>query len=108
MNTTTLLEKLAEVERALQNSNYIAARGLLLQAEDCVLQIERDMIDVQAEKVRQASRAVDVPIPVPVPVRVLPREDKARFSTWSTAPKMFSRALVTTLRTSLLRLPSTV
>ena len=104
MNTTTLLEKLVEVDRALQNSNPMAARALLLQAEDCVLQIERDMIDVQAEKLRQASRAVAVPVPVPV----MPREDKPRFSTWSTAPKMFSRTLVTTLRTSLLRLPSPV
>lgn len=104
MNTTTLLEKLVEVERALQNSNYIAARGLLLQAEDCVLQIERDMIGVQAEKVRQASRAVAVPIPV----QIMPKEEKPHFSIWSTAPKIFSRALVTTVRTSLLRLPSAV
>lgn len=104
MNTTTLLEKLVEIDRALQNSNYMAARGLLLQAEDCVLQIERDMIDVQAEKLRLASRAVAVPIPV----QVMPREEETRVSSWSTAPRMFSRALVTTLRTSLLRLPSPV
>lgn len=104
MNTTTLLEKLVEIDRALQNSNYMAARGLLLQAEDCVLQLERNMIDVQAEKVSQASRAVPVPIPVPS----MPTEAKPRFSSWSTVPRAFSRAFVTTLRTSLLRLPSPV
>lgn len=104
MNTTTLLEKLVEIDRALQNSNYMAARGLLLQAEDCVLQIERGMIDVQAEKVRQASRAIAMPITA----QVMPTEAKTRFSSWSTVPKMFSRTLVTTVRTSLLRLPSPV
>ncbi|HKR26201.1 MAG TPA: hypothetical protein VJS11_02060 [Acidobacteriaceae bacterium] len=108
MNTTTLLEKLVEIDRALQNNNYIAARGLLLQAEDCVLQIERNMIDVQAEKVRQAAYSPALAVAAPVAVRVMPAEAKTRFSAWSTVPKIASRTLMAMVRTSLLRLPSPV
>lgn len=50
MNTTTLLEKLVEIERALQCTDYGAAHALVLEAEDCVLQLEREMIRTQAKK----------------------------------------------------------
>ena len=108
MNTTTLLEKLVEIDRALQNNNYIAARGLLLQAEDCVLQIERNLIDVQAEKVRQAAYSPALAVAAPTAARVMPAEAETPFSSWSTAPRMFSRAVMAMVRTSLLRLPSPV
>ncbi len=55
MNTATLLEKLVEVERALQRTDYLEARSLLMDVEDYVLKTERDMIHVQAEKLRRAA-----------------------------------------------------
>jgi hypothetical protein len=55
MNTATLLEMLVEIERALQRTNYVAARALLMDTEDYVLQSEREMIRIQTEKLRQAA-----------------------------------------------------
>lgn len=55
MSTTSLLQRLVEIERALQHKNYLAARTLVMQAEDWVLQSEREMLHVQAEKVRVAA-----------------------------------------------------
>lgn len=55
MNTTTLLEKLFDIERALQRENYSAARSLVMQAEEFILQTEREMIHAQTEKLRQAA-----------------------------------------------------
>lgn len=55
MSTTSLLQRLVEIERALQRKNYLAARALVMQAEDWVLQSEREMLHVQAEKVRVAA-----------------------------------------------------
>jgi len=55
MNTSTLMEILVEIERALQRTNYGAARSLVMEAEDFVLQSEREMIHRQAEKLRQAA-----------------------------------------------------
>lgn len=55
MNSETLLEMLVEIEWALQRTNYGVARALVMQAEDYVLQSEREMIHLQGEKVRQAA-----------------------------------------------------
>lgn len=55
MNTTTLLEKLVDIERALQRENYSTARSLVMQAEEFILQTEREMIHAQTEKLRQAA-----------------------------------------------------
>lgn len=55
MNNATLLELLVEIEWALQRTNYGVARALVMQAEDLVLQGEREMIHMQAEKVRLAA-----------------------------------------------------
>lgn len=52
MKTQALLQKLMEVERALQRGECIAAQTLLFDAQDRILEIEREMIDMQAEKVR--------------------------------------------------------
>ncbi|HTX41704.1 MAG TPA: hypothetical protein VMD25_07735 [Acidobacteriaceae bacterium] len=49
------MEILVEIERALQRTNYGAARSLVMEAEDFVLQSEREMIHRQAEKLRQAA-----------------------------------------------------
>jgi hypothetical protein len=55
MMTTILLEMLVEIERELQRTNYSAAHSLVMEAEDCVLQIEREMIHLQTEKLRRAA-----------------------------------------------------
>lgn len=55
MNNATLLEMLVEIEWALQRTNYGAARALVMQAEDYILQSEREMIHMQTEKLRQAA-----------------------------------------------------
>lgn len=59
MKTKALLEKLMDVERALQRGECYAAQKHLFDAQDCVLQIEREMIEMQAEKVR-----LSAPVPV--------------------------------------------
>jgi hypothetical protein len=55
MNTKALLEKLIEIERALAHGHYATARSLVLEAEDAVLQIEREMIRLQTDKVRRSA-----------------------------------------------------
>jgi len=55
MNTATLLETLVETEKALQRTDYLEARALVMRAEEYVLQLEREMIHVQAEKIRRAA-----------------------------------------------------
>jgi hypothetical protein len=55
MNTATLLETLVETEKALQRTDYLEARALVMRAEEYVLQLEREMIHVQAEKLRRAA-----------------------------------------------------
>jgi hypothetical protein len=46
MNATPLLEKMMEIERALQGGECGAALSLLMEAEEYVLQLERQLIDV--------------------------------------------------------------
>lgn len=48
MKTKALLEKLMDAERALQRGDCPAAQSLLFQAQETVLQIDREMIDIQA------------------------------------------------------------
>jgi hypothetical protein len=55
MKTKALLEKLIEIERALAHGQYTTARSLVLEAEDAVLQIEREMIRLQTDKVRRSA-----------------------------------------------------
>lgn len=103
MNTTALLDKLIEVEWALQNKNYTAARALVMQAEESVLQMDRDIIHAQTEKVRRAAYS-------PSRTKVLsPTIAAAQTCSgnrrWRSIPKAFSRILLT-VRTSVQRLPS--
>lgn len=57
MKTQALLQQLIEADRALQKGDCAAARSILFEAQDSVLQIERDMIDMQTEKVRRTAPA---------------------------------------------------
>lgn len=54
MNTRALAEKLTNVERAVQRGEWSAAHNLLFDAQDCVLQIQREAIAMQAESVRRS------------------------------------------------------
>jgi hypothetical protein len=108
MNTTPLLEKLIEVERALQHKNYVAARALVMQAEECVLKMDLDIIHAQSEKLRRAAYSR------PQTASSLSKAQASLIAAvrtctgnrrWRTIPKFFSRTLVTALRTSVQRLP---
>lgn len=55
MNTTTLLEMLFDIERALQRTNYEAARTMVMEAEEFVIRSQRELILVQTEKLRRAA-----------------------------------------------------
>lgn len=56
MSTAVLLMKLIEVERALQSGNIYGAHRLVLESEEFVLKLEREMIQVQTEKLGDLSR----------------------------------------------------
>lgn len=55
MTIIVLLEKLMEIERALQRGEYVTAQKLLLDAEDCTLHIQREMLRMEAENLRRAA-----------------------------------------------------
>ncbi len=55
MNTTTLLEMLFDIERALQRTHYDSARDLVMEAEEFVLRSQRELIQAQTEKLRLAA-----------------------------------------------------
>lgn len=50
MKTQALLKTLTDVERAVQRCELSAAQSLLFEAQEWVLQIEREMMDMQARK----------------------------------------------------------
>ena len=52
MKTKTLLDTLTEIERTLLRGECGAAYALVLAAEDCVLEIERELIQLETEKMR--------------------------------------------------------
>ena len=52
MTTKTLLDTLTELERTLLRGECWAAYGLVLTAEDCVLEIERELIQLESDKAR--------------------------------------------------------
>lgn len=52
MKTKTLLDTLTEIERTLLQGDCRAAFALVLGAEDCVLEIERELIQLETDKLR--------------------------------------------------------
>jgi hypothetical protein len=66
MTTQTILEKLLEIERALLQRDCLAAHTHLMEAQDQLLRLEREMIERQAEKVRQAADGRDAAVPAAV------------------------------------------
>lgn len=52
MKTKTLLDTLMEIERTLLRGECGAAYGLILAAQDCVLEIERELIQLETDKLR--------------------------------------------------------
>ena len=55
MKTQALLQKLMDIERALHHGDLLAAHQLVLEAQDGVLHIEREMIDMQTERLRRTT-----------------------------------------------------
>jgi hypothetical protein len=55
MNTTLLLEKLIEIERALGRGDVRAIYPLVMDAEECVLRMQRDFIQSQKSKQHRAA-----------------------------------------------------
>ena len=55
MNTTLLMEKLIEIERALGRGDVRAIYPLVMDAEDCVLRMQRDFIQAQTSSQRRAA-----------------------------------------------------
>ena len=52
MKTKTLLDTLTDIERTLLRGEYGAAYALVLAAEDRALEIERELIQLESDKVR--------------------------------------------------------
>jgi hypothetical protein len=50
MDITVVLEKLCAIERSLEDGdNLLAIQAMVIEAEDCVLQLQRDVIKAEAE-----------------------------------------------------------
>ena len=61
MTIILLMEKLMEIERALQRGENVAAQKLVLEAEDCTLNVQREMLRLQTENLRRAANEKAVP-----------------------------------------------
>jgi len=55
MNTTLLMEKLIEIERALGRGDVRAIYPLVMDAEECVLRMQRDLIQLQKSHQHRAA-----------------------------------------------------
>ena len=55
MNTTLLMEKLIEIERALGRGDVRAIYPLVMDAEECVLRMQRDLIQLQKSAQHRAA-----------------------------------------------------
>ncbi len=52
MSTRILLEKLMEIERALRRGECWEARTLVIEAQDCVLELQRELMETLLENER--------------------------------------------------------
>ncbi|HKO20163.1 MAG TPA: hypothetical protein VJU82_14895 [Acidobacteriaceae bacterium] len=50
MSATVLMKKLLEIESALLRRDINGAHALVIEAEECLLQMERDSIQTQVDK----------------------------------------------------------
>lgn len=57
MNAQAVLAKLMEIERVVARGDYLAVHSLVMEAEECVLQMERELLDAlsQSQKSGQAA-----------------------------------------------------
>lgn len=55
VSTQAILEKLLDIEKALARSDCAAAYAIVFEAEDYVLQMQREQIKNQKEKVWRAA-----------------------------------------------------
>jgi len=65
MTTKTLLDTLTEIERTLLRGECGAAYALVLAAEDCALEIERELIQLESDKVRLSALLHPNEVPKP-------------------------------------------
>lgn len=82
MKTRALLQRLLDAERALQSGDCPAAQNFLLQAQETVLQIDRELIDMQARLSASAApfyRSVAVEITNRRAFRWQPKSGTLRF-----------------------------
>ena len=63
MTTQNILETLLKVERALRSRDCLAAHELVFQAQERLLELERELIAMQAEKLRLTADAPEVEVP---------------------------------------------
>ncbi len=49
MNAGKVLAKLLEIERAVFRGDYLVVHALVVEAEECVLQMEREMLEALRE-----------------------------------------------------------
>jgi hypothetical protein len=70
MTTRTLLDTLTEIERTLLRGGCRAAYALVLAAEDCALEIEGELIQLESDKMRRSAllHPDEVPRPRTQPV----------------------------------------
>ena len=65
MTTKTLFDTLTEIERTLLRGECGAAYVLVLAAEDCALEIERELIQLESDKVRLSALLHPNEVPMP-------------------------------------------
>lgn len=58
MNTVILIQKLNEIEQSLGKAEPVAIRRLLLEAQDCALNIQRASVEQMRRDSRLTARAV--------------------------------------------------
>ena len=57
MNTAVLIEKLNEIDQALGKDQPMRIRRLLMEAQDCALKIQRDVVEQMRRDTKLTARA---------------------------------------------------
>lgn len=55
MEARTLMDLMVEMERSLRNRDCTAAFSILLEAEECLLRMERELLTTETEKLRRTA-----------------------------------------------------
>jgi hypothetical protein len=71
MDAATLLLRLIEIERAVEQQATPKVRAMLMEAQQCALQLHRDRINILHENVRLRSDALAVFVRAEEPMAAL-------------------------------------